>query len=128
MRRLNGSVSHNRMGSAPQAQRSPESHIPTVAGPTVLIQSTGREMWKRRPITRPNIPATTPRAEIPYTRARAGPPRHPSTPDPRLRLLLRDRLLRRPLPRDAGRGLIRLHLPDRPAFFRRSFWVPRPSP
>src|SRR5215211_3428805 len=55
MRRLNGSVSHNRIGSAPHAKRFPVSHIPTVAGPTVLIQSTGREMWNRRRITDPNI-------------------------------------------------------------------------
>src|SRR5829696_6259391 len=55
MRRLNGSVSHSRTGSASHAKRSPVSHIPTMAGPTVLIQSTGREMWNRRRITDPNI-------------------------------------------------------------------------
>src|SRR5215213_8482904 len=55
MRRLNGSVSQRRTGSASQLHKYPASHIPTVAGPTVLIQSKGREMWKRRWITHPNI-------------------------------------------------------------------------
>src|SRR5918995_2739525 len=64
MRRLKGSVSHNRIGSAPQAKRSPASHIPTVAGPTVLIQSTGREMWKRRRITAPNLYQRHPRRPV----------------------------------------------------------------
>jgi len=41
---LKGSVSHNSTGSAPHAKRSPASHIPIVAGPTVLTQSKGLEM------------------------------------------------------------------------------------
>src|SRR5918995_14190 len=61
MSRLNGSVSHNSTGSASQTKRSPVSHIPTVAGPRVLIQSTGREMWSRRRITDPNIYQRHPR-------------------------------------------------------------------
>src|SRR5918992_582910 len=80
MRRLNGSVSHNRMGSAPQAKRSPASHIPTVAGPTVLIQSTGREMWKRRRITTPNIYQRHPRR--PYNIARVFTQLRRTTPRP----------------------------------------------
>src|SRR5918995_3019103 len=68
MRRLNGSVSHNRIGSAPHAKRSPVSHIPIVAGPRVLIQSTGREMWSRRRITDPNIYQRHPRRPYNITR------------------------------------------------------------
>lgn len=53
-------MSQRKIGKASHRHRSPESHIPTVAGPRVLTQSTGREMWMRRLITAPNIPATTP--------------------------------------------------------------------
>src|ERR671917_206558 len=67
MRRLNGSVSHNRIGRAPHAKRFPASHIPIVAGPTVLIQSRGREMESRRRITDPNIYQRHPRR--PYNMA-----------------------------------------------------------
>src|ERR687894_720763 len=58
--RLNGSVSQIRIGNASHRQRSPASHIPTVAGPTVLTHKTGREMCTRRQITTPNIPAPLP--------------------------------------------------------------------
>src|SRR5919112_833992 len=61
MSRLNGSVSHNRTGSASQTKRSPVSHIPTAAGPRVLIQSTGR-------ITDPNIYQRHPRRPYNITR------------------------------------------------------------
>src|SRR5918994_5668191 len=64
MGRLKGNVSHKRIGTASQRHRSPASHIPTVAGPTVLIQSTGREMWKRRRITAPNLYQRHPRRPV----------------------------------------------------------------
>src|SRR5918997_83022 len=144
MSRLKGNVSQRRMGTASQRHRSPASHMPTIAGPRVLIQSTGREMWKRRRITRliysyrlsavrdrsnnfPPLVLGRPRAAVESYGAYPSTPRHAPAPCGRLRPGRVGRFFRRPLSRRARREhrLLCLDVPDRASLRRGAFRVPR---